>query len=82
MSRAEIALFLSGLIFGGAMDHVILALLRSEYTRYGARVSSKGNWAFAGYVLYSRISLPTNRLDTYLTSESPNASRMAARCNR
>lgn len=88
MSRAEIALFLSGLFFGGAMDYAILALLRSEHTPYGARVSIKGNWAFAGFdlfiavagcVLYSQLVLRTNRRDPYLTSKSPNASRMAAR---
>lgn len=64
MSGAEIALFLSGLFFGGAIDHAILALLRSERTPYGARVGIKGNWAFAGldlaiavlgYRLYSHL---------------------------
>jgi hypothetical protein len=65
MSRAEVALFLSGLFFGGAMDHAILALLNSERTPYGPRIGIKGNWAFAaldliiaiiGYVLYRRLS--------------------------
>lgn len=71
MSRAETALFLSGLFFGGAIDHAILALLRSKHTPYGARVGVKGNWAFAGldlviaivgYVLYSHLSPRSKRL--------------------
>ena len=70
MSRAEIALFLSGLFFGGAIDHAILVLLRSEHTPYGARVATKGNCAFAGldfviavlgYILYQRLGPPSNR---------------------
>lgn len=65
VSRAEIALFLSGLFFGGAMDHAILALLRSKRTPYGARVGIQGNWIFAildliiavlGYILYRSLS--------------------------
>lgn len=71
MSRAEIALFLSGLFFGGAIDHAVLALLRSEHTPYGARVGIRGNWAFAGldfviavlgYVLYHHLGPRSNRL--------------------
>jgi hypothetical protein len=65
MPRAEIPLFLSGLFFGGAIDHAILALTRSEHTPYGARVGIRGNWAFAGldlvisvwgYVLYRYLN--------------------------
>lgn len=71
MSRAEIALFLSGLFFGGAIDHAILALLHSERTPYGARVGIKGNWTFAGldfflavlgYVLYRHLGPPSHKL--------------------
>ena len=71
MSRAEITLFLSGLFFGGAIDHVILALLHSERTPYGARVGIKGNWTFAGldfflavlgYVLYRHLGPPLQKL--------------------
>lgn len=71
MSRAEIALFLSGLFFGGAMDHTILALRHSEHTPYGARVGIKGNWAFAGldlviailaYVLHCHLGPRSNKL--------------------
>jgi len=35
MMWSKIALFLSGLFFGGAIDHPILALTDSEYTPYG-----------------------------------------------
>lgn len=71
MSRAEITLFLSGLFFGGAIDHAILALRRSERTPYGARVGIRGNWVFAGldfviavvgYVLYRHLDPQSNRL--------------------
>lgn len=71
MSRAEVALFLSGLFVGGAVDHAILALLRSERTPYGARVGIRGNWKFAGldfliavvgYVLYRHLDPRSNRL--------------------
>jgi len=56
MSRAETALFLSGLFFGGAIDHAILALLRSERTSYGARVGIRGNWALAGLDFFLAVS--------------------------
>lgn len=71
MSRAEIALFLSGLFFGGAIDHAILALRHSEPTPYGAPVGIRGNRAFAGldlviailgYMLYRYIDPRSNRL--------------------
>jgi len=71
MSQAEIALFLSGLFFGGAIDHAILALLNDERTPYGARVGIRGNWTFAaldlviailGYVLYRHLGPRSNRL--------------------
>ena len=54
-----------GLFFGGAIDHAILALRRSERTPYGARLGIIGNWALAGfnlaiaivgYILYSRAA--------------------------
>ena len=71
MSPAATALFLSGLFFGGAIDHAILALLRSERTPYGARVGIRGNWALAGldfflavlsYVLYRHLGPRLNKL--------------------
>jgi len=69
MSRAEIALFLSGLFFGGMLDHAILAVLHLENTPYGVHVGVAGNWAFAGidfliatagYALYRRLSPRSN----------------------
>lgn len=57
------ALFLSGLFFGGAVDHVLLALKRSAVTPYGVRAGVRGNWVLAAldgglatlcYALYRR----------------------------
>lgn len=45
MNWREFALFLSGLFFGGAIDHVILALLGSQLTPYGVKSGIGGNWA-------------------------------------
>jgi hypothetical protein len=47
MKCGKVALFLSGLFFGGALDHVILALKRSELTPYGIRSGVRGNWGLA-----------------------------------
>ncbi len=49
MNLSEIALFLSGLFFGGAVDHAILAMKRSELTPYGLAFGVKGNWGLAGF---------------------------------
>lgn len=38
------ALFLSGLFFGGAIDHGILAAMGSPLTPYGVSVGVRGNW--------------------------------------
>lgn len=48
MNWQKTALFLSGLFFGGAIDHAILALKGSETTPYGVRSGIIGNWALAG----------------------------------
>lgn len=70
MSRTEIALFFSGLFFGGAIDHAILALIRSERSPYGFAVGISGNWALAGldfviailvFVLYRNLSPQSNK---------------------
>ena len=37
-------LFLSGLFFGGAIDHGILAVMGSPLTPYGVNIGSLGNW--------------------------------------
>ncbi len=44
---AKAALFGSGLFFGGAIDHAILALKRSDRTPYGVTAGVAGNWLFA-----------------------------------
>jgi hypothetical protein len=38
------ALFMSGLFFGGAIDHGILAVMASPVTPYGVNVGVRGNW--------------------------------------
>jgi hypothetical protein len=43
----EAALFCSGVFFGGAVDHVVLALRRDVRTPYGVRAGVAANWAFA-----------------------------------
>jgi len=48
MNGSKLALFLSGLFFGGAIDHVILAVMGSDITPYGVRSGRGGNWALAG----------------------------------
>lgn len=48
MSIAKAALFLSGLFFGGLIDHVILALAGFETTPFGVAAGVMGNWLFAG----------------------------------
>ena len=47
MMWSKVALFLSGLFFGEAIDHVILALIGAEYTPYGIHSGVRGNWVFA-----------------------------------
>ena len=65
---SKLFLFTSGVFFGGAVDHGILALKRSEHTPYGVRSGVAGNWwlaaldtaiAATGYVLHRRLSGPT-----------------------
>ena len=45
MSKA--ALFASGMFFGGAIDHAILAAIGRDVTPYGVKVGVSGNWLFA-----------------------------------
>jgi hypothetical protein len=47
MSLCNAALFASGIFFGGAVDHAILAALRREVTPYGVKAGVSGNWLFA-----------------------------------
>lgn len=62
---SKAAVFCSGLFFGGAIDHAILALKGAERTRYGVRVGVAGNWllgaldavlALAAYGLHRRLA--------------------------
>jgi hypothetical protein len=47
MNISKLALFLSGLFFGGAIDHVILAVIGQRVTPYGVVAGVSGNWALA-----------------------------------
>ena len=44
---SNLALFASGIFFGGALDHVILAAIRRDVTPYGVKAGVSGNWLFA-----------------------------------
>jgi hypothetical protein len=44
---SKAAIFLSGLFFGGAIDHVILAFAGRSDTPYGVPVGTFGNWVMA-----------------------------------
>jgi hypothetical protein len=48
MNLSKLALFLSGLFFGGAIDHAILGGLGREVTPYGLESGVAGNWLLAG----------------------------------
>lgn len=67
MNWQKTALFLSGLFFGGAIDHAILAVKGSETTPYGVRSGIIGNWALAGVDLSLAIILYV--LDRWLAKE-------------
>jgi hypothetical protein len=47
MTMSNLMIFLAGLFFGGAIDHVILALAGRVDTPYGVDVGVAGNWAMA-----------------------------------
>ena len=47
VSLSKTALFASGVFFGGAIDHAILAAMRKDRTPYGIKSSVAGNWLFA-----------------------------------
>ena len=44
---SKAALFASGVFFGGAIDHAILAAMRRDVTPYGVKVGVSGNWLLA-----------------------------------
>lgn len=47
MNLGLTSLFLAGFFFGGAVDHVILAIMNSPFTAYGIRSGVGGNWLLA-----------------------------------
>ncbi len=47
MDLGRLALFAAGVFFGGAIDHVILAVMGRGQTPYGLGVGVAGNWALA-----------------------------------
>ena len=49
-------LFLSGLFFGGAIDHVVFAVLKTQ-APYGIYLGVKGNWIMASVDLVIAILL-------------------------
>jgi hypothetical protein len=51
MRSDELSLFLSGLFFGGAIDHTILAVTHAKKTPYGLSASAATNCAFAVFDL-------------------------------
>lgn len=62
-AASKAALFSSGIFFGGAVDHTILALKGADRTPYGLRTGVTGNWLLAAldglaaaglYTLYRR----------------------------
>lgn len=64
-AASAVALFCSGLLAGGAIDHSILALKGDVRTPYGVNVGVTGNVAFAAldlvaaaaaYLLYRKLS--------------------------
>jgi hypothetical protein len=46
-AASKAALFCSGIFFGGALDHAILALRGADRTPYGVKSSVKGNYLLA-----------------------------------
>lgn len=68
MTLSKAALFGSGLFFGGAIDHAILATMRRDVTPYGIKSGVTGNWLLAGLdcvaaVLLYRMHLRQERCE-------------------
>ena len=57
MRGSKLALFASGVFFGGAVDHAILAGMRRTTTPYGVKAGVCGNWLFAGIDLIAAAVL-------------------------
>jgi len=47
MTMGKLAIFIGGVFFGGAVDHVILALTGRGDTPYGVSIGVMGNWTMA-----------------------------------
>ncbi len=41
------SLFVAGLFFGGVIDHIIFAFIKSPTTPYGVHLGAYGNWWMA-----------------------------------
>jgi len=81
MVWSKVALFLSGLFFGGTIDHLILALIGAEYTPYGVHSGVRGNWVFA--LLDGEVALFFYFLHHHLEMQGSamgSLSRAAATC--
>jgi hypothetical protein len=46
MATDKLALFVSGIFFGGSIDHVVLAVMNSALSPLGLEVGALGNWLF------------------------------------
>jgi hypothetical protein len=55
MTKGTLAVFLGGFFFGGAMDHVILALAGRADTPYGIHAGVAGNWVMAALDLAATL---------------------------
>ena len=47
LRRPRLALFLSGLFFGGGLDHLLFVVMKSPTSHYGLRLEPSGQIAFA-----------------------------------
>ncbi|MGH2437961.1 MAG: hypothetical protein ACRDFA_13355 [bacterium] len=47
MNRSKLTLVVAGVFLGGAIDHVILAVLGRDVTPYGFHAGVGGNWGLA-----------------------------------
>jgi len=54
---SKLALFASGIFFGGAADHAILAAMRRDITPYGVTAGVSGNWLLAAADLLAAAML-------------------------
>jgi hypothetical protein len=57
MNPSKIVLLLSGVFFGGAMDHAIRAALGYDTTPYGYRSGIRGNLVFGAVDLFIAVVL-------------------------